>query len=145
MALLLALGAPARFPSLPRWTTESTPEAPGQQAVVLGWATRGCAEHTLGGTYCSLPETTPGDPKKPWLLEVPGSLPGKILEIPASLLYSHSSRTCYHICDWSSHSLILTVPFGVTQNAPFSPTLIHSFTHSSIHSFFHLIHAECLL
>lgn len=30
--------------------------------------------------------------------------------------------------------MILTLPFGATQNAPFCPTLIHSFAHSLIHS-----------
>lgn len=54
-ALFLDLGAPCKVPNLLQWT-----EAPGKRAVLLSFATRGRAEHMLGGPCQSLRETAIG-------------------------------------------------------------------------------------
>lgn len=107
---------------------------PGQQAVVLGWATRGCAEHTLGGACQNLRETTPRGLKKPWILEAPGSLPPKVLEIPTSVLRLCSSRTCFNISDWKFTLLDSNLAlWGHAKHTVLSNT--HSLIHLTIHSF----------
>ena len=129
MVLLLASGAPCKVPSLSQWTKESMAYVPGEQAVVLLCATRGRMEHILGGAYQNLMETAPRGLKKAWILEALGPFLLKAVERLTSILCLHSSRTFHNISDWSFRSLVQFLPFEVTQNIPFCPS-IHSFIHS---------------
>lgn len=126
MVLLLASGAPCKIPSLSQRTKESVAYVPGEQAVVLCCATRGRMEHILGGAYQNLMETAPRGLKKAWILEALGPFLLKAVERPTSILCLHSSRTFHNISDWSFRSLVQFLPFEVTQNILFCPS-IHSF------------------